>query len=160
MPRFLACIAISFAALVTTALPAAADTLCGPAPSAPLVAAIYPAPIPGGQMEVDWNASEPCIGDGGTLQYDVYITVYDRAMQPVAAASKVDHVMAGNTQTPGLYPRFYDTGFTSCNYMYLDVTVYAWSVNNAHRSAPGVSNPVANPGFAPVATLCPGPLGS
>jgi hypothetical protein len=146
--RILGCVAVSAAALVTTASPAAADALCGPAPSAPHVLAIYPGPTPG-QMEVTWNPSEPCIGDGGTLQYDVYITIDS------GTPTKVDHVFAGQP----VYIRPYLPGFTSCHQMLLTVTVYAWSVNNANRSAPGDSPPVYNPQYAPE-SLCPGPLGS
>ena len=149
--RILACVAISGAALMTTVSPADA-AVCGPAPSAPVVVAIYPGPIPD-QMLVEWNASEPCIGDGGTLQYDVYITIDG------GTPTKVDHVMAGDTQTPGVYDRFYDPGFGSCHEKSLVVTVYAWSVNNANRSAPGDSPPVLSPYYAPE-FLCPGPVGS
>jgi hypothetical protein len=145
---------LSFAALVTAAPSAAAENLCPTgAPSAPHPTAIFPAPMPGQTLEVDWNASQPCIGDGGTLQYDVYSTFYDGNLLQVGSPLKIGHIMAGDTQTPGLYAKFFPDNF-NCKLMYQTVTVYAWSVNNAHRSDPGVSNPVSNTGYG----LCPGPL--
>ncbi|MDQ1745897.1 MAG: hypothetical protein QOD07_160 [Frankiaceae bacterium] len=120
---------------------AAADPVCDPlgAPSMPLfVLATYNMPKPG--LNVDWGAPQPCPGIGGTLQYDIFITI-------AGTNVKIDHFY--DTGQP-VYSQIYSDFVFKCGQSTAEVTVYAWSRGDATHSSQrssGTTTEVANTGL-------------